>query len=246
MIYKDFIQNILNTRGRFACGEEYHERHHILPKCMGGSNDEENLIDLYAKEHYEAHKLLALENPDEKRLQYALYCMCLLKNDKTKERYIVSSDEYEQARILFNKINVGHVVSKETREKISNANTGKFSGVNNPFYGHKHTQETKEKIRKSMTGKRCGEDSPNFGKVFSEKTKEKLSISHKGLLCGENNPNAKKVVCEGIIFNTIQDCAKHYNVSFSTIYTYLSCPNRMSKKWIDMGLDYFNKEVKYD
>ena len=27
--YQDFIQNILNTRGRFNCGDEYHERHHI-------------------------------------------------------------------------------------------------------------------------------------------------------------------------------------------------------------------------
>ena len=49
--YNDFIQNILNTRGRFACGDEYHERHHIVPKCCGGTNDKDNLIDLFAQEH---------------------------------------------------------------------------------------------------------------------------------------------------------------------------------------------------
>ena len=64
MNYKTFIENILNTRGRFACGEEYHERHHIIPKSCGGTNDKNNLIDLFAKEHFIAHKLLALENPD--------------------------------------------------------------------------------------------------------------------------------------------------------------------------------------
>ena len=52
--YEEFIQNILDTRGRFACGDEYHERHHIVPRCMDGSNNRENLIDLYAREHFVA------------------------------------------------------------------------------------------------------------------------------------------------------------------------------------------------
>lgn len=37
LTYKQFIDNILQTRGRFNCGEEYHEHHHILPKCVGGT-----------------------------------------------------------------------------------------------------------------------------------------------------------------------------------------------------------------
>ena len=45
MTYNEFINNILNTRGRFACGNEYHETHHIIPKCMDGSNNDDNLID---------------------------------------------------------------------------------------------------------------------------------------------------------------------------------------------------------
>ena len=47
--YEEFINNILETRGRNGCGDEYHETHHIVPKCMGGSNDEDNLIDLFAR-----------------------------------------------------------------------------------------------------------------------------------------------------------------------------------------------------
>ena len=72
LTYNEFIQNILDTRGRFGVPEgEYKERHHILPKCMGGNDDELNLIDLYAREHYEAHRLLAQENPHDKGLQFA-------------------------------------------------------------------------------------------------------------------------------------------------------------------------------
>ena len=72
LTYNEFIQNILDTRGRFGVHEgEYKERHHVIPKCLGGTNDKNNLIDLYAKEHYIAHKLLALENPSNNGLQFA-------------------------------------------------------------------------------------------------------------------------------------------------------------------------------
>ena len=103
MSYKEFIDNILETRGRFACGDEYKERHHIIPKCIGGSNDEDNLIDLYAREHFEAHRLLALENPSERGLQFAWWNMSQC-TDITKQRYQISSEEYEEIRVLYNKL----------------------------------------------------------------------------------------------------------------------------------------------
>ena len=85
--YQDFINNILETRGRFNCGDEYHEKHHIIPKCMDGTDDEDNLIDLYAKEHFIAHKLLALENKENDKLQYAWWCMCSFKGYDGKVRH---------------------------------------------------------------------------------------------------------------------------------------------------------------
>ena len=97
--YEKFIQNILDTRGRFNCEDEYHERHHIVPKCMGGTNDEENLIDLFAREHFEAHRLLAMENPDNNELIYAWSCMAFVNNDR-QQRYMISPEEYEEMKVL--------------------------------------------------------------------------------------------------------------------------------------------------
>lgn len=57
--YSDYIQRILNARENKKDKNFYQEKHHIVPKTMGGSNDKENLIYLYAQEHYYAHKLLA-------------------------------------------------------------------------------------------------------------------------------------------------------------------------------------------
>ena len=117
MTYIEFINSILDSRGRFNCGDEYHERHHILPRCMGGTDDKDNLIDLFAREHFEAHKLLAIENPDNRNLQLAYVCMSFVKNDRER-RYQLNEYEHEQARIA-----------------CSNA----CRGENNPFYGN-HSQ----------------------------------------------------------------------------------------------------------
>lgn len=97
MTYCEFIENILSVRGRNGCGEEYHEVHHITPKCLGGSNDKDNLIDLFAEEHFIAHKLLAFENPDNDALQRAFSAMAHVR--KGGRIYDVSEEDYAYIKI---------------------------------------------------------------------------------------------------------------------------------------------------
>ena len=54
----------------------YFERHHILPKCMGGKDDYENLIYLSARCHLLAHWLLMKAFPEVKGLKVAYATMC--------------------------------------------------------------------------------------------------------------------------------------------------------------------------
>ena len=159
LTYKQFIDNILQTRGRFNCGEEYHERHHILPKCMGGTNDEENLIDLFAREHYIAHKLLALENPSEDGLITAWYLMCHFRN-KFENRFIPSAEEYEEARKAY-----AEIMSK----RMTGENNPMFgrTGELNPMFGISPSQETREKLSRSLYGRFRGVESPHYGKKFA-------------------------------------------------------------------------------
>ena len=152
MSYKEFIDNILNTRGRFACSDEYKERHHIVPKCMGGTNDEDNLIDLYAKEHFEAHRLLALENPENDSLIYAWWMMAHMKTNK-QVRYEVTAEEYEKSRRAY-----ADLCSK------------RYSGKGNPRYGQHCSEETRKKIGEAAKGR-----------IVSEETRRKMSESHKGI-----------------------------------------------------------------
>lgn len=183
--YDEFIQSILDGRGRFSCGDQYHERHHIIPKCMGGTNDNNNLIDLLAREHFEAHRLLALENPDNEKLVYAWWCMCNVISKTTKERYSVTAEEYEEAKIVF---------SNTRKELFKNPE-------NHPWFGKHHTEESKRKNSESHKGKRHtdetrkkwsesrkGEGNSNYGNCWTEEQKKKQSEKMKGKFVGENNP----------------------------------------------------------
>lgn len=47
----------------------YCETHHIIPKCLGGSDNPENLVNLTAREHYIAHKLLTKMTNGKAKIQ---------------------------------------------------------------------------------------------------------------------------------------------------------------------------------
>lgn len=54
---------------------EYVERHHIIPRCMGGSDDVDNLVALTLEEHFVAHQLLTKMFPMIDALAYAANMM---------------------------------------------------------------------------------------------------------------------------------------------------------------------------
>lgn len=62
------IYESLIKRGRSRNLECYTESHHIVPRCMGGSDDKENLVNLTPEEHYLAHQLLVKMYPNNHAL----------------------------------------------------------------------------------------------------------------------------------------------------------------------------------
>ena len=59
------IYNSIVTRGKNRLYEGYTESHHIIPRCMGGTDDPSNLVELTAEEHYVCHQLLVKIYPKE-------------------------------------------------------------------------------------------------------------------------------------------------------------------------------------
>jgi hypothetical protein len=93
------IYNKICERGQFRILNDlvYTEKHHIIPKSMGGTNKKDNLTNLTAKEHFICHKILCELYPNNEKLKYAFWAMC---NQRKNRDYIVSSRDYEYAKNL--------------------------------------------------------------------------------------------------------------------------------------------------
>jgi len=78
---KHYYTLILRSKSRVL--EGYVEKHHILPKCLGGTDELENIVQLTAEEHFLAHQLLVKMYPNEPGLAYAAQMMCV-KNPNQK------------------------------------------------------------------------------------------------------------------------------------------------------------------
>jgi hypothetical protein len=144
------IYNQIIERAKIRMLEGYKERHHIIPKCLGGSNDKENLVELTAREHFICHQLLVEIYPDNKKLKYALCLMNIGKRKNKNADYNISSRTYERLKkehsklMKNNKNNIGRIQTQETKDKISKANSKP-----KPIGFGKKSEEFKMKISKS-------------------------------------------------------------------------------------------------
>ena len=199
----------------------YFENHHIIPRCIGGSDDKENLVLLTAKEHFICHRLLC-EIYEEPKLKYAYWAMCNQVFGDVKRDYRISSRTYEYARSNFSVhfsefmknlpeekrgFKKGSKHSEETKANWSKNRKGKNTGEQNTFFGKTHTKDTKNRI---------GEKRKEFLKTpegkLSEEIRLKNSSQRKPLFCPELNKD----------FLSIGQAAKYFSETKSHIQYILS------------------------
>jgi predicted XRE-type DNA-binding protein len=129
----------------------YVEKHHIVPKCLGGLNNIDNIVKLTPREHFIAHQLLVKIYPESPRLVYAAFLMT-------------------QSNSKYSRIN--NRLYGWLKESLSVS----IKGKNNPMYGKTHTLKARKKISEATKGRRlCGEKNGMFGKTHTEEAKEKIS-----------------------------------------------------------------------
>jgi len=194
------IYNSLVERGKSRQLTGYTETHHIVPKCVGGTNDKWNLVKLTAREHFICHLLLCEIYPENSKLRFALWNMCNVKRNY-QSRYKVSSrlynfikEEYSKNVSGIHNPRFGKKLTNEQKNKISLSRIGKYDGEKNSFYGKKHSDKTKELLRKKSSEYKHREES-----------KEKMSIAHKDKLWYFNDngehlrtfPDDPRIVNEG-------------------------------------------------
>lgn len=104
----------------------YNEKHHILPKCMGGNNDRSNLIILPIRYHIMAHIVLLEAYPDNIGLAFAVHMMM---NGSLSEDIVMSNRTTEINRRFSTRF---IAIVRENAIKLMSGNNSKFLGGNNP------------------------------------------------------------------------------------------------------------------
>ena len=153
MDYLKIYQKIIE-RAKIRQLEGYVEKHHIIPKCIGGDNKKENIIQLTPKEHFLCHLLLCEIYPENIKLKQALWLMAIGKNTSKGKHYKISTKTYEYLKlkqISLMKGNKYHLNKKHTEE------TKRKIGIANKKPKHPQTEEHKQKIgNNKIRNKRIG------------------------------------------------------------------------------------------
>lgn len=195
--------------------EGYFEIHHIVPRSVGGSDDESNLVMLTGREHFIAHMLLWKSFPENKSFTFA--AMMMSNRDVCKvNSYIYEKLREEFCKALSEKFS-GRRVKDLTGKRftrltvleqadfyyspsggkqalwICECDCGNLVSVVSGSLVTKNTQScgclTVER-GKSLTG----ENNPFFGRKHTEETKEKFKLRPR--LFGPDNPNYGKKLSE--------------------------------------------------
>ena len=198
MNYQKIYNNLIKRATR-RISEGYVEKHHIVPRCLGGTDAKENIVNLYPEEHYLAHLLLCKLNQGNSKLLYAAMNMTsgsMINNGKRNNKaYGWLRRQYAESMSGDNNPNrrnpeiqkkaalkrVGQTRTEETKARMSAAQKGRI-----------FTEETKRNMAEAAknrppiseeTRTKLKSRTPNkgmLGKTMSAETKAKMSASQQG------------------------------------------------------------------
>ncbi len=183
--YSRWYYNIIN-RAKLRTINSYKERHHIIPRSLGGDNSKDNLVDLTAREHLICHRLLTkmTEGKNKQKMRLAVKFLA----GRLKQKINVTSRMFESIRIEAAKAHrtfqTGRVMSEETKQKLRQVNLGKKYGKRSPETCQKISTSSKGKKKSSEHLAKTVKNLKNWsGLHHTEETKQKMrkpkSESHK-------------------------------------------------------------------
>ena len=152
--YTRWYYNIVNAAVSRTSFTDYTEKHHVIPKSLGGTNSASNLVRLTAKEHFVCHRLLTkmvCEDKAKIKMHNAVFQMTVKSSNQ--ERYKITARTYEvlkrnKSAAMMGNTHGARPMSEETKRKISEAKKGISVGK-----GRKMSDEAKKKLSASIKGR---------------------------------------------------------------------------------------------
>lgn len=190
--------NTIIEQARDRITDGYTESHHVQPRSLGGTDNNDNLVNLTAREHFVCHWLLSKMHTGEAKAKMIYALNGMKRGNEFTQRYEtkITARVYENLKKEFSRVhsatmkgttpvNKGRLMSEEQKAKIRTTKAA------NPYKwdadalakraatqtGTKRSQETKDKIRDALKGKSKG--------PMSEEEKLKRSVA----LLGKSKQN---------------------------------------------------------
>ena len=164
--YRLWYYNIIQQAQSRTIHPEVVEKHHIFPKSLGGTNEQDNLVKLSPREHYICHLLLTkmCEGRAKQKMIYALWAIMNLSNPY-QERKFIKGRLYESLRLAY-------IQSQKDKAGLDHPSRGKKTGRTKDSF----TAEWKENISAAKKGK------PGHSKGIPrpDHVKEAVSKANKG------------------------------------------------------------------
>lgn len=193
MDYKKIHDSIIENSVARGFVDGYFERHHVIPKSMGGKDDKSNIVNLNAREHYLIHWLL-FKIHRNKETCFAWYRMTHCRGGVI--RYSSRTFDYAKKHraIQVSELFSGKKLTEEHIKKLSNAKQGKtyadMGRKDSPLKGRNISDDHKIKIGLSSKGRvhseptknrmsesKIGEKNHRYGATVSDETRAKLRQS---------------------------------------------------------------------
>jgi hypothetical protein len=169
-----YFSIVSRATSRENCG--YVERHHIIPKCLGGSNEKTNIVSLTGREHYLCHLLLTkmTEGDARKKMLYAFILMAnhpTRLNGETRGYSKINSRCFQRLKEDFAKAvsldKKGKIMVPKNPEKCAAKKSAKLKG-------RTFSEETKRKMSESAKARSL---SSRLGAVWSDEAKCRASAA---------------------------------------------------------------------
>lgn len=174
--------------------EQYREKHHIIPKCLNGTDDDDNLVYLSARSHFIAHYLLHKAYEDNRRLSHA-FAMMIVNNDTQRRQ--CSSRLYNEARKARSKAlkNIPRTEEVRVKLRVPKKNTENYKkkksvehalNISNALKQYKRTDEHQQKLSNAVRALKRKQSElhqqkiEEYRKLFieSDMTRKEFAIEH--------------------------------------------------------------------
>lgn len=233
--YKNIMKKARRLQNKRESRNHYYEKHHIIPRSLGGSDDCTNLVLLTAREHILCHYLLTrmTKGESKRKMIYAYWNMTngrIGSNQQRKEYH----KHYARAKQLVSVVRTKEQLGKNYDEKYGKKKSAVIRAKMSASHkGRIHSPEAIELMRLAKLGRKASKET-RAKMVVGQLNRKKIHCRKCNRDFDPGNYNRYHgAKCKGITIYKCQQCKKIFNPPKGTAKKF--CSSKCSARYFRGG-----------